>query len=93
MTYYLQITSSIGRPDEDAEQVNGMKRPCMRVRLCRGAFCGDVFADTLRPNVLLAIADDGGLHGGAYGTRWVKTPAFDRVARGGARRHPPGRGP
>jgi arylsulfatase A-like enzyme len=36
-----------------------------------------------RPNILFAIADDWGLHAGAYGTRWVKTPAFDRIAREG----------
>ena len=36
-----------------------------------------------RPNILFAIADDWGLHASAYGTRWVKTPAFDRVAREG----------
>ncbi len=36
-----------------------------------------------RPNILFAIADDWGKHAGAYGTPWVKTPAFDRVAREG----------
>ena len=36
-----------------------------------------------QPNILFAIADDWGLHASAYGTRWVKTPAFDRVAREG----------
>ena len=36
-----------------------------------------------RPNILFAIADDWGAHAGAYGTPWVKTPAFDRVAREG----------
>jgi len=36
-----------------------------------------------RPNILFAIADDWGLHAGAYGTSWVKTPAFDRVAKEG----------
>ena len=35
------------------------------------------------PNILFAIADDWGPHAGAYGTSWVKTPAFDRVAREG----------
>jgi N-sulfoglucosamine sulfohydrolase len=40
-------------------------------------------ADGPRPNILFAIADDWGLHAGAYGTRWIKTPAFDRVAREG----------
>jgi len=38
---------------------------------------------TARPNILFAIADDWGVHGGAYGTAWVKTPALDRVAREG----------
>ncbi|MEZ5103656.1 MAG: sulfatase [Draconibacterium sp.] len=37
-----------------------------------------------RPNILFAIADDASWkHFGAYGCNWVKTPAFDRVARNG----------
>ncbi len=37
-----------------------------------------------RPNILFAIADDWAYgYAGAYGNRWVKTPAFDRVARDG----------
>ncbi len=37
-----------------------------------------------RPNILFAIADDASFpHMGAYGCKWVKTPAFDRVAREG----------
>jgi arylsulfatase A-like enzyme len=37
-----------------------------------------------RPNVLFAIADDWSFgHAGAYGARWVSTPAIDRVAREG----------
>ncbi|MCB0847141.1 MAG: sulfatase-like hydrolase/transferase, partial [Bacteroidetes bacterium] len=36
------------------------------------------------PNILFAIADDASFpHMGAYGTKWVHTPAFDRVAREG----------
>lgn len=35
------------------------------------------------PNILFAIADDWGAHAGAYGTPWIKTPAFDRVAKEG----------
>jgi N-sulfoglucosamine sulfohydrolase len=35
-----------------------------------------------RPNILFAIADDMG-HASAYGTRWVKTPNFDRLAERG----------
>lgn len=37
-----------------------------------------------RPNILFCIADDASYpHMGAYGCDWVKTPAFDRVAREG----------
>lgn len=36
-----------------------------------------------RPNILFAIADDWGAHAGVYGTPWVKTPAFDRIANEG----------
>lgn len=35
------------------------------------------------PNILFCIADDWGRHAGCYGTPWVKTPAFDRIAREG----------
>lgn len=35
------------------------------------------------PNIFFAIADDWGLHASAYGAKWVKTPAFDRVAKEG----------
>ncbi|MFH5886415.1 sulfatase [Halalkalibaculum sp. DA3122] len=38
-------------------------------------------SDDSRPNILFAIADDASFpHMGAYGTEWVRTPAFDRVA-------------
>lgn len=40
---------------------------------------------TRPPNILLCIADDWSWpHAGVYGDRVVKTPNFDRVARGGA---------
>jgi len=40
--------------------------------------------ESKRPNILFCIADDASYpHMGAYGTEWVKTPAFDRVARQG----------
>ena len=39
--------------------------------------------DAPRPNILFCIADDWGRHAGCYGTPWVKTPAFDRVAKDG----------
>ncbi len=39
-----------------------------------------------KPNILFAVADDWSYgHAGAYGCRWVKTPAFDRVAQAGIR--------
>ncbi|MFW6132640.1 MAG: sulfatase [Planctomycetota bacterium] len=36
-----------------------------------------------RPNILFCLADDAGMHFGAYGCAWVHTPSFDRVAREG----------
>jgi N-sulfoglucosamine sulfohydrolase len=37
-----------------------------------------------RPNILFVIADDASwLSFGAYGCEWIKTPAFDRIAREG----------
>ncbi len=37
-----------------------------------------------RPNILFALADDASFpHMGAYGTEWVKTPAFNQVAEKG----------
>ncbi|MCO8120697.1 sulfatase [Stieleria sp. TO1_6] len=39
---------------------------------------------TVRPNILLAIADDWSYgHASAYGCQWVQTPSFDRIAREG----------
>lgn len=35
------------------------------------------------PNILLAVADDWGMHAGTYGCAWIKTPHFDRVAKSG----------
>src|SRR5688572_12341776 len=41
-------------------------------------------APAARPNILFVISDDQSFpHASAYGTKWVKTPAFDRVAREG----------
>lgn len=43
-----------------------------------------VNAQTDRPNILLAVADDWSYgHASAYGCKWVRTPAFDRVAKEG----------
>jgi arylsulfatase A-like enzyme len=37
-----------------------------------------------QPNILFVIADDWGFgHAGAYSCNWVRTPAFDRVAKRG----------
>ncbi len=41
-------------------------------------------ADAARPNILFIIFDDWGWRdAGAYGSTWVKTPHFDRIAREG----------
>jgi hypothetical protein len=38
-------------------------------------------SENLRPNILIAMGDDiSWSHTGAYGTSWIKTPGFDRVA-------------
>jgi N-sulfoglucosamine sulfohydrolase len=43
-------------------------------------------AAATRPNIVFAIADDWSApHAGVYGDRTVATPAFDRIAREGAR--------
>lgn len=34
-------------------------------------------------NILIAIADDWGYHASAYGTKWIRTPAFDRISSEG----------
>ncbi len=47
------------------------------------AWFGPKIVAAERPNILFCIADDWGLHAGAYGTPWVKTPTFDRVAKDG----------
>ena len=54
--------------------------------VCLWSSCvGLGFGQTVsKPNILFCIADDVSYpHQGAYGCRWVKTPAFDRVARAG----------
>jgi len=49
--------------------------------------CNRVSKDSpcqLRPNILIVMGDDISFpHMGAYGTSWVKTPGFDRVAQNG----------
>lgn len=51
---------------------------------CRSESSGEVVgARGAKPNILFVIADDWGLHAGIYGTKWIKTPAFDELARGG----------
>src|SRR4051794_22689911 len=46
--------------------------------------CLGSYASAPKPNFLIAVADDWSYgHAGVYGSRWVKTPAFDRVAREG----------
>jgi N-sulfoglucosamine sulfohydrolase len=42
-----------------------------------------LFAQNQRPNILFVIADDAGIEMSAYGHKWVKTPAFDRLASEG----------
>src|SRR5690606_12425520 len=45
----------------------------------------NVYADKIKPpNILFAIADDASWRSfSAYGNKWIKTPAFDEVAKKG----------
>ncbi len=58
-----------------------MKQTLLAALLC-AITCSPCFGAS-RPNILFAIADDWGCHASAYGTPWIETPAFDRVAREG----------
>jgi hypothetical protein len=59
-----------------------LRSVCRRVALVSMPFVA--WSAESRPNILLAIADDWSReHAGAYGCTWVRTPAFDRVAREG----------
>jgi N-sulfoglucosamine sulfohydrolase len=54
------------------------------IRLIAVLSCALLGKAAERPNILFVIADDWSFgHAGAYGCDWVKTPAFDRVARDG----------
>ncbi|MDX1984641.1 MAG: sulfatase [Bryobacteraceae bacterium] len=63
----------------------GMTRRAVLQRAAAMAAGGLVQAQTARrPNILFVIADDwSNRHASVFGTPWVKTPAFDRVAREG----------
>ena len=55
-----------------------------RRRFLAGVAAVPLAAQQSRPNILFCIADDQSwLHASAYGSRFVRTPAFDRVAREG----------
>ena len=57
-----------------------MKKLILLALVCMAPFS---HAET-KPNILFAIADDWSYwHAGAYGCKWIKTPAMDRVAREG----------
>lgn len=63
-----------------------MKKTLCSALLCIAAvgICWAAQAQQKPPNILFAIADDWSYgHAGAYGCRWVKTPAFDRIAQQG----------
>ncbi|WP_202973848.1 sulfatase [Fimbriiglobus ruber] len=62
-----------------------MMRPMLAAVILVGVFTSAApAAEPARPNVLFVIADDWGYgHAGAYGCKWVNTPAFDRVAKEG----------
>ena len=65
-----------------SEKLRPAWRACGAALLCLGPLLHAATAP--RPNILFALADDWSYgHAGAYGCKWVKTPAFDRVAQEG----------
>ena len=62
-----------------------MRTPfCLFIVLALTSFVRLHAAPATRPNILFVISDDQSYpHASAYGTKWVKTPAFDRIAREG----------
>lgn len=57
---------------------------CGFVILVMLAFRQPENANPIRPNILFVIADDASWASfGAYGCEWIKTPAFDKVAKEG----------
>ncbi len=50
--------------------------------------CNLIFAqETGKPNILIIMLDDAGLDMSAYGSTYVQTPAFDKVAKNGVLFH------
>lgn len=45
--------------------------------------CMQSATEEVKPNILFCIMDDASVHMGAYGYKWVNTPAFDRLASEG----------
>ena len=63
-----------------------MKTNPLMTFLCLGVATvgfGETAKKTTKPNILFCIMDDASPHMGAYGCKWVKTPAFDRLAKEG----------
>jgi arylsulfatase A-like enzyme len=77
-TRSLFLYIQTNRYDENRKQLMVIKpfimTVCLMLSLISTAFGAS------HPNILFVIADDWGQHAGVYGTRWIKTPAFDRLA-------------
>ena len=73
-------TSSLGFPSGFGSRISGFAVVLLLVSSCPPARAA-ASPTPASLNILFAIADDWGYgHAGAYGCKWVKTPAFDRVA-------------
>ncbi|MCB0668012.1 MAG: sulfatase [Saprospiraceae bacterium] len=77
----IKLSKIASRP---GARVRWTLAPLFIIPLLISMGCQPQNVDRPRPNILFAIADDASFpHMGAYGTSWVNTPAFDRVAREG----------
>lgn len=79
-TFRNAVNDEYKKPD-DVKKINVLATSC--VLLASATSCHENKV-VQRPNILFCIADDQSFpHAGAYGCNWIKTPAFDRVARDG----------
>jgi uncharacterized sulfatase len=61
-----------------------MRRPFWLALLAALGLITNAHAQATKPNILFCIADDWSApHTGAYGSKFVKTPGFDRIAKEG----------
>jgi uncharacterized sulfatase len=68
----------------DFLKTSGLALGSLALKGCASSYLSSLSGHGNRPNILFCISDDQTFaHAGAYGCRFVNTPAFDRIAREG----------